>query len=167
MRPAHDVDALILMATALAAKRRPADLVGIVAAAELLQGFMPFADKLGEAIRRLSSLGLIGILEEGFTLTAAAQAIMAQLPKKAATEDRLIALKHLLADHAPTGQAAPLVLTAEQLDAAIQAHKLARKTPGKNMLMPKPKVDRHFKVDGRWRRAAATPGRKSARTRPA
>jgi hypothetical protein len=28
------------------------------------------------------------------------------------------------------------------------------------MLMPKPKLDRHFKVEGRWRRATPPRGRK-------
>ena len=41
----------------------------------------------------------------------------------------------------------------EIVAAAIRAYKATKKS-GKNMLMPKPTVIRHFKVEGRWRRAA-------------
>lgn len=161
MRPVHDIDAIILVATALASKRRPAELAEIVAAAELIQGLIPFVDKLGEAIQRLSSFGLISASEIGFTLTPAALEIMADQPKKATAEDRLIALKGDLAAYTPKGESATILVTMEQLNAAIQSHKVSRKAPGKNLLMPKPKIDRHFKVEGRWRRASATHGRKS------
>jgi hypothetical protein len=155
MRPVHDIDAVILMATTLASKRRPAELVEIVAAADLIQGFVPFVDKLGDAIQRLSSAGLITATEVGFTLTPVAQEIMAKQPKKAATEDLLIAIKQDLAACSPTQECAPIRLTGEQLGAAIQAHKASGKASGKNLLMPKAKPDRHFKVEGRWRRASA------------
>ncbi|GEM_PF-6907403 len=64
-RTHHDLDAGILMAATLSSKRRPADLVEIVAAAELILGFVPFAEKLGAAIERLSARGLIGMSEGG------------------------------------------------------------------------------------------------------
>ena len=161
MRPVHDIDVIILVATTLASKRRPAQLVEIVAAAELIQGFIPFVEKIAEAIQRLSSFGLISNSEEGFALTPAAQEIMADQPKKGTTEDRIIATKGSLATYTPKGESATILLTLEQLSAAIQLHKISRKAPGKNLLMPKPKIDRHFKVEGRWRRASATHGRKS------
>lgn len=154
MRTIHDVDVIVLMATTLSSKRRPAELVEIVAAADMIQGLVPFADKLGGAIERLSAAGLIRAEEGGFTLTPAAQEIMAKQPRKAATEDLLIALKGNLADYNPKQECPPVLLTAEELGAAIRAHKATRKTPGRNLLMPKPKPDRHFKVDGRWRRAS-------------
>ena len=160
MRPTPDIDVLILMATALSSKRRPAQLAEIVAAADLIQGFIPYVEKLGEALQRLASVGLISAVEGGFALTPAALAIMAQQPKKAATEERIAAIKLDLAAYVPAGEYAPVVLTAEQLGAAIQAHKAERKAAGKNLLMPKEKPDRHFKVEGRWRSAPATRGRK-------
>lgn len=156
MRPIHDADALILMATTLASKRRPAELVEIVAAADLIQGSIPFVEKLGEAIRWLSTLGLISATEGGFTLTPIGREIMAKQPKKAVAEELIIALKGNLAAYSPMEEYPPILLTQEQLSAAIRAHKTTRKTPGKNLLMPKPKVDRHFKVEGRWRRIPAT-----------
>lgn len=156
MHPVHDVDVLILMATTLSSKRRPAQLAEIVAAADLIQGFIPFVEKLSEAIQRLSTSGLITATEGGFTLTPIAQKIMAKQPKKAVTEEVAIAIKCDLAAYTPKEEYPVIHLTEEQLSAAIHAHKTSRKVSGKNLLMPKPKVARHFKVEGRWRRASAT-----------
>jgi len=161
MRLLPDVDVVILMATALASKRRSATLVEIVAAAELLQGFVPYPGKLGDALRRLSTAGLICAVDEGFALTPSAQKIVAALPKKAETEERLAAVRSALAAHSPTGEGSTVVLNSEQLAAAILGHKTATRQPGQNLLMPKAKPDRHFKVDGRWRRVSATRTRKS------
>jgi len=156
MRAVQDIDALILMATTLSSKRRPAELVEIVAAADLLQGTIPFAEKLGDAIQRLSMLGLISETEGGFTLTPIAQQVMAKLPRKSVTEEQIVAINCALAAYVPKEEFPPIVLTKEQLSAAIRAHKASRNASGKNLLMPKPKVDRHFKVEGRWRRASGT-----------
>jgi len=156
MHPVHDIDVVILMATTLASKRRPAELVEIVAAADLIQGFTPFADKLGDAIQRLSTHGLISATEVGFTLTQIAQTIMAKQPKKSVTEDLIISIKLDLAAYTPKSESPAILLTSEQLGAAIRAHMTARKATVKNLLMPKPKLDRHFKVEGRWRRVSAT-----------
>jgi hypothetical protein len=161
MRLLPDVDAVILMATALSAKRRPAALPEIVAAADLLQGFVPYPDKLGDAMKRLSSAGLIGAVEDGFALTPAAERLVAALPKKAETEERIAALRSSLAAYAPKEEHAPVAMSAEQLAAAIAAHEAAKRSSGQNMAMPKPKPDRHFKVEGRWRRASGTRDRKS------
>lgn len=161
MRSPHDIDALVLMATALASKRRPADLVEIVAAADLLQGFVPYADRLGEAIQRLAAAGLLAPAEDGLTLTPPALAIMADLPRKAETEERIAAVQDALGSYAPKGEHVVALPSQAAIDAAVQTHKAARKTPGKNLLMPKPKPDRHFKVEGRWRRAPGTRARKS------
>lgn len=152
---AHDVDAIILMATTLASKRRPAELVEVVAAADLLQGSIPFVEKLDEAIRRLSTAGLIGETEGRLMLTPAGHAIMAKQPKKADAEQLLVAVRSALAAYCPAEHCSPIEMSAEQLVSAIQAHKATRKAPGKNLLMPKPKLDRHFKVEGRWRRVPA------------
>jgi hypothetical protein len=154
MRPDHNLDAVILMATTLSSKRRPAGLAEIVAAADLIQGFVPYADKLGGAIERLSAAGLIVAADDGFTLTAIGRELMAKQPKKATTEDLIIAVTGDLA-HVARRECPPIVLSDEQLAEAVRTHKATRKTPGKNLLMPKPKPDRHFKVEGRWRRAPA------------
>jgi hypothetical protein len=151
-----DLDAVILMATALSSKRRPAQLLEIVAAADLIQGFVPFPDKLGMAIERLSRLGLVCTAEDGFALTDIAQDIMARQPKKASQEDLVAAVKSSLGGLRPRTGIPPIQLELELLGAAVRAHKAARKAPGKNMLMPKPTVTRHFKVEGRWRRVAKT-----------
>jgi hypothetical protein len=155
MRQIHDIDAIILMATTLSAKRRPATLIEIVAAADLLQGFIPYVDKLDYALQRLADVGLICQLDGGFTLTAIGEQIMAQQPKRASTEKLLAGVKSDLAAYSPAGEYPPIQLTKAELGAAIRTHKAARKGFVKNMLMPKPKTDSHFKVEGRWRRVAA------------
>ena len=154
LRSTDDLDAIILIATMLSSKRRPAELAEIVAAADLLQGFAPFAGKLGAAIERLSALGLIGETEGCFTLTPIGRDIMAKLPKKGATEDLVDAVKSDLAVAGRGRDCVPIRLGREQLEAAVRAHTATRNL-GKNLLMPKPKPDRHFKVEGRWRRAPA------------
>jgi hypothetical protein len=116
---------------------------------------------LGEAIQRLSSFGLICAAEGGFALTQPAQAIMAEQPRKADTEELMVTVKGSLAAYTPKGECSPILLNREELAAAIKAHKSSKKVSGKNLLMPKPKADSHFKVEGRWRRASATRGRKS------
>lgn len=161
MRLIPDVDGPILMATALSSKRRPAELVEIVAATDLIQGSIPFVDKLGEAMRRLSACGLIARAGDGYTLTPPAHAIMEAQPKKAGMEVRLAAIKDKLAALVPKEEGEPIQLSGEQLREAILAHKASRKAPGKNLLMPKPKADSHFKVEGRWRRAPAKRGGKA------
>jgi hypothetical protein len=161
MRLLPDVDVVILMATALSAKRRPASLAEIVAAADLLQGFIPYPDKLGDALRRLSTAGLVCAAADGYALTPAAEKIVAALPKKAEMAERLAALRSGLTAYAPTAAGAAINLDTELLAAAVKAHEAAKKTSGQNMAMPKPKPDRHFKVEGRWRRAPGTRERKS------
>lgn len=135
----------------LSSKRRPAELVEIVAATELILGFVPFAEKLGAVIERLSARGLICMSEGGFTLTDGGQEIMSKRPRKASQEDIIAEVKSSLAAWRPRVEYPPVLLEPEQIGAAIRGHKSARKT-GKNVLMPKPTVTRHFKVEGRWRR---------------
>lgn len=156
MHTHHDLDAVILTATMLSSKRRPAQLVDVVAAADLLQGFVLFPEKLGAAIERLSALGLIAAAEGGLTLTEAARELMAKQPAKISPEDLVVAVADSLAAWRPRGEHPPLLLEPQELGAAIRAYKATRKTAGKNLLMPKPKVTRHFKVEGRWRRVVKT-----------
>ena len=160
MRLLPDIDAVILLATGLASKRRPAMLTAIVAAADLIQGFVPSPAKLGEAMQRLSTAGLICAGGDGFALTPPAEKVIAALPKKAEAEERLAAVRTGLAAHSPRGERIAIVLSGEQISAAILGHKTTMRSAGKNLLMPKPKPDRHFKVEGRWRRASGTRARK-------
>lgn len=161
MRLLPDVDVVILLATALSSKRRPATLVEIVAAADLIQGFVPYPDKLGDAVRRLSAAGLIDTIGDGLILTPPAQQLVAELPKKADTEEQVVLVKSSLATYQAKGAHTAITLTSAQIAAAIQAHQTAKRSSGQNMLMPKPKADRHFKVEGRWRRAPAARNRKT------
>ena len=155
MHPIYETDVIILMATALSSKRRPADLVEIIAAADLIQGFIPFPEKLGDAIERLSIYGLMTEADERFTLTDAALEILSMPPKKATTQDAVIVIKATLATYNPREKFSPVILTDAQLSTAVRTHKAARKERGKNLLMSKPKADRHFKAEGRWRRVPA------------
>ncbi|CAB1367856.1 hypothetical protein [Denitratisoma oestradiolicum] len=160
MHPIHDVDVVILMATMLSSKRRPAELAEIVAGADLIQGFIPFPDKLGDAMTRLSYHGLIQAVEGGYTLTPAAQDLLADLPRKGEMPERIAHLREILLAYNPRAEHPVIELKMVELSAAVLAHRGAKKEPGKNLLMPKPKPDRHFKVEGRWRRASASRGRK-------
>lgn len=161
MRLLPDVDVVILLATALSAKRRPATLAEIVAAADLIQGCIPYAEKLGDAMRWLSAAGLIAQVEAGFALTPAGEKIMAKLPKKADIEARIPIVQESLAACGPKTECIAIELSADVLRTAIKTHEATKKSSGQNLLMPKPKPDRHFKVEGRWRRASGTRERKS------
>ncbi|MFH1872851.1 MAG: hypothetical protein ABIK82_16720 [Pseudomonadota bacterium] len=155
MHPIHDVDVLLLMATALAAKRRPADLVEIMAAAHLIHGSIPLDVDLAAAFLRLSSQGLLAEEAGRYGLTPDAAAFMAGVrhKRKAEPEERLLAIKAALADYTPRGGGAAIALATEQIGAAIQAHRAFLKSPGRNMLVPKPKpaLDK-AKRPGQWRK---------------
>lgn len=153
MYPIHDFDALLLLATALAAKRRPATLQEILAAADVLERIPP-ESKLGEAFNRLAANGLLRESEGAYGLTAAGEKAVSGLPAKAEKEERIALVKENLHHYRPVGEHAPIIITSEQFKAAFAAHRAAAKSPVKNVLMPKPKKDSHFKVDGQWRRVS-------------
>jgi hypothetical protein len=158
MHPIHDVDVSLLLATALSSKRRPADLAEILAAADLIQGAIPSPLKLGEAFSRLSSQGLIAEVEGRFTLTPDGQKIMAGQRRKADTPERSFAIREKLSGYEVTGQPAPILLTADQLAAAIAAHQAAQKAAG--IKRPEPKAPEAGKRTGQWRRPTTARGRK-------
>lgn len=142
MHPIHDVDALLLLALALSAKRRPAELVEVMAATDLIQQSIPPELKLVDAFARLAVHGLIGEADGGFTLTPEAQKIMGSLSrKKLETEERIFNVREKLAGYNAQGEHATILLTEEQVAAAIAAHRAAVKVPGKNLLVPKPKPE--------------------------
>lgn len=161
MHPLHDIDALLLLALALASKRRPAELVEAIAAVDLLQGAIPSDAKLAESFERLATNGLVCAEEGHFTLSAASQAIVTGLPKKADTAERIFEVRQRLAAHVGQGEQAAAMPTIEQLSAAILAHRAAGQGAGKNLLMPKPKTaDIEKKRAGHWRKPAGASRRR-------
>ena len=142
MHPIHDVDAILLLATALSSKRRPAELVEIIAATELIQGAqgtIPSETKISDAFGRLSRCGLLCATDGGFALTADAQAIMAAQRRKAETAELLFGIKAAMAAYEVKAEHPPIVLAAGQLAAAIATQRSAGEGAGKNLLVPKPK----------------------------
>ncbi|WP_407277977.1 hypothetical protein U5817_15655 [Aromatoleum evansii] len=162
MHPLHDIDALLLLALALASKRRPAELVEAIAAVDLLQGAIPSEAKLAESFERLATNGLVCAEGGRFTLSAASQAIVTGLPKKADTAERIFEIRQRLGAHVAQGEpAAVAVPTAEQLNAAILAHRASGQGAGKNLLMPKPKIaETERKRAGHWRKPAGAARRR-------
>jgi hypothetical protein len=140
MHPVHDIDVVLLMATTLAAKRRPADLIEIIAATDLQSGAVPSEAKLAEAFQRLSSSGLICAVDGAYTLTPQAQKIMTGLRRKTDLQERIFDIKEKLGAYDPPAECPAIALSAAQLSAAILAHRAAAKGPGKNLLLPKPKA---------------------------
>lgn len=138
MYPVHDVDAILLLALSLAAKRRPAELAEIIAAADLTQGVIPSESKLSDSFYRLSEYGLICAQEGGYALAPDAQQMMTGQRKKADTPERICGIKESLADYHLKGEHAIILLTVEQLAAAISEHQASKKS-GRSWLVPKPK----------------------------
>jgi hypothetical protein len=142
MHPIYDVDAILLLATALSSKRRPAELVEIIAATDLIQGVqgtIPSETKIGDAIARLSRHGLLRAVDGGFALTEDGQAMFAAQPRKAETAELLYGIKARMAAYEVGEEKPPIVLAPGQLGAAILAHRSAGQGAGKNQFMPKPK----------------------------
>lgn len=139
MHPIHDFDVLLLLATAMSSKRRPAELVEIIAAAELIQEGLPAEPKVIEAFSRLAINGLIIEIEGSFALTPDAQKLVERLPKKADTAERIFIVRDKLSEYNAKAVHAPILVTEEQIKAAVAAHKLAGESKVKNLLVPKPK----------------------------
>lgn len=139
MYPVHDVDAILLLAMSLAAKRRPAELVEIIAAADLTQGAIPPETKLSDSFYRLSEYGLLCEQDGGYALTPDAQQILSGHARKAKSQERIFDIKENLADYHLNGEHAIILLTVEKIAAAVLAHQAAKTSSGKNLLIPKPK----------------------------
>lgn len=141
MPPIHELDALLLMALALSAKRRPAELIEIISAIDFIQAPVPSELRLIDSFRRLAANALISEVESSFALTPEAQNIMASLPKKGETAERIVSLKEKLSAHYFRNgkeNSPSLALTTKQICAAILEHRDFAKSKVKNMLMPKP-----------------------------
>lgn len=139
MHPVHDIDALLLLAITISSKRRPAELVEIIAANDLIHGSISSKSELSVAFERLSLCGLIARSGDGYVLTPQAVSIMSDGRKKADNEERLIRIKENLSDYHPKGEHAAIVVSSEQLSLAVQAHQVSKAHAGKNLLVPKPK----------------------------
>ena len=141
MHPVNDIDALLLLATALASKRRPAALVDIVAAADLLQAAIPPATKIVESVERLARHGLLVERDGGLALTPPAQQMVADQPRKAEAAECLFGIRQQLSAHPAKGDHPPVLLAVEQVAAAIEAHRAAAQGGAKNLLVPRPKPE--------------------------
>lgn len=155
MHPIHDVDVLLLMSTALATKRRPAELVEIMAATHLLHGSIPLDVDVAAAFLRLSTQGLLAEEAGRYTLTADGLELMGGVrnKRKAETGERLLAIRQELAGYRPKAEGLPIRLATEAVSAAILAHRNFLKGPGRNMLVPRPKAATDKpRQPGQWRR---------------
>ena len=137
MHPIHDHDSLLLLATAMASKRRPAEPVEIIAAIDLMQSSAPGEGKLVETIARLSEAGLLVERDGGLALTPAAEQMVETLSAKDDYAKRLFDLRQRLADYTPVAASA-IVHDAAVWHTAILEHRAAGKMTAKNLLMPKP-----------------------------
>lgn len=153
MYPIHDADPLLLFATALAAKRGPAQLAGIVAAAELIAGSLPSGQRLAESFASLSRNGLIQAEGGGFSLTPAGERLMAEQPKKGTGDQRLFRLREDLSALPTKAAEAVIVVAPAALAEAVATHQAGALGRGKNLLMPKPKeTDRNQARPGQRQR---------------
>lgn len=159
MYPVHDVDALLLLAMSVASKRRPAELVEIMAAIELNQGAIATESRLGEAFHRLSVCGLIVEIEGHYTLTAEAEKILSGQRRSAGSLERIFGIKENLSGFEPAGEHAAVVVTTAQLSAAYREYRSSG--ADKNLLMPKPKAPEPDRKKTGWNNFAATRRRKS------
>jgi hypothetical protein len=141
MYPVYDDDAALLLSLTVAAKRRPAALDEIITALAMAQhGEIPAKSKLVDAFARMGVCGLIAEAEGGYTLSAAAQAMMTGQRAKDDSATRLAHIKQQLADFDPKGKHPSIQVTQQQLLAAIQSYKAAQHGhQGQNMLTDKPK----------------------------
>lgn len=163
MQIVHDVDALLFMATLLAAKRRPAELVEIMAAADMVHGSVPAVGKLVESFARLGAAGLLQEVEGGFVLSPAGQELVQELPRKPELQEQLEWITRQLHGYRAGEAAEPIVLAAEQFSVAINAHRAAAQGTGKNLLMPKPRpADTQKKRPGQ-RQRRPLPGQRPKR----
>ncbi|MDX9885401.1 hypothetical protein [Thauera sp.] len=146
MYPIHDTDAQLLLATLIAAKRRPAALTDIVAAAEFMGFPVTAPGAWATAFDRFFTHGLLAAAGEGYVLTPAAVQLVEGLPKKAEADERVFLVRERLAAWKPVAEHAGaehagVAISAAHFEAALQDHAKLAQQGGKNLLMPKPKRD--------------------------
>lgn len=162
MHPIYDSDVVLLLATTLAAKRKPAALSEIIAAIDLLHGTIPPESKLGDAFYRLATHGLMLAVEQTYTLTPAAQKIMATQPKRGAMGEHILSLKEKLASYTPASDDfEAILLSPEALTTAVREHitakRVAAQGAAKNLLMPVKSKETDNKRAGPNRRPSPRP----------
>lgn len=142
MHPNHDTEALLLFAVALASKRRPAELLEVMAAADLINGLIPGQIRMRDAFARLATRGLIvGVGEDGFALTDNGQQLIAASSQRNDLQIRLKSISDNLNAYQHPGDQATLQVSPERFDKAILTHRAAAQSTAKNLLVPKPKTD--------------------------
>lgn len=139
MPPFEDLDALMLLAMMLAAKRRPAALNEVIAALDLLEGGLPPQVQIGKSFARLSEAGLLQEQEGGFALNAAAESLLTGLKKKSDTMARIKVLRERLANHTQEVPATPIALTPKALGDAVLAFRTAEKSSKHTLLAERPR----------------------------
>ena len=139
MYPVHDVDAILLLSLSVAAKRRPADLVEIIAAIDLAQSPTPSENKLSDSFARLSTYGLIVEVDGGYALSADAQEMMVSQRKNDDTARKIFRVREHLADYHLNGEHATILIHPDQFLAAIKAYRADKNASGKSLLSQKPK----------------------------
>lgn len=139
MYPVHDVDAILLLSLSVAAKRRPAELIEVIAAIELAEVALPNETKLSDAFARLSAYGLIVEVEGGYALSEDAQKMLESQRKNDDTPKKIYRLKEHLADYHLKGEHQEIWVKGEDILAAVKAYRDAKKAEVKNMQITKPK----------------------------
>lgn len=164
MRSVYDVDVILLLATLLAAKRRPAELPEIVAGVELIQGLqgtLPSLAKLRAAFSRLAMHGLIKADGEGFVPTSTAQELCASAIRKGTYAERLTGIRDRLMATELADRHPDIQIEDGRWSDAIAAHRATGEAAGKNLLVPKPKA-----ADDR-KRPGTGPGLRQRKPMPA
>jgi len=144
MQSVYDVDVILLLATLMASKRRPAELPEIVAGVELIQGLqgtLPSVAKLRAAFSRLARHGLIKAEGEGFVPTSTAQELCAAATRKRTYADRLAGIRERLAATELADRHADVEIEDARWSAAIAAHRASAEGAGRNELVPRPKAE--------------------------
>lgn len=121
MQPVFDADALLLLALVPASKRRPASLAEVIIALAEVRPELPGAVRLRDAFAHLSAHGLMQARDGGYTLTEAAQTLLARLPKKGDLAERIFELKQALAAHESAGDQPAITLTTAEAADALKA----------------------------------------------
>lgn len=122
MTPIHDTDVQLLLAVALASKRKPATLEEVIFALALHDKRLPAKVKLHDAFTRLSANGLLRDADGGYTLSEAAQGVLALGRKTYEHDERVFRVKERLAAfEVPAGKHAVIQLAADTLGAAMAA----------------------------------------------
>ena len=160
MHPIHDHDPLFLLAVGLAAKRRPAELVEIVAAIDFLQIKVPLEQRFVDSLARLGAVGLLVGDATGVALSPAGMALFQALPKQEDGEARIFATKEALVAYVPGAEQAPVVVELAAVSEAIAAHRAAAASRAKNLLVPKPKAVETSKARPGQRQRKPMPARR-------